>query len=223
MSEPRELRSIVVLEIAAVIAIAVLMFVRFGPLTNRAKPPAPAVVEPSTSVRAIPQPAKISSASSGAPAVTASPTPPSGAGSSATKPGATPNPVAAKSTAPPPTTSASTAAPAPQTANPVVRVPTLPKPAPKAIAKPPAPRTTFGIAVATYLSEERAAAEREKLAASSGLSARVLTVTEDGSEVYRVVLGSFADRSAAERGASDLIRKGLVDEARVISLGSSKP
>jgi cell division protein FtsN len=72
--------------------------------------------------------------------------------------------------------------------------------------------------VATFLTQERAATERDKLAASTGLPARVTEVREAGDVSYRVILGAFPDRAAAERAASDLIEKGLIDVARVTSL-----
>ncbi len=65
----------------------------------------------------------------------------------------------------------------------------------------------------------RADEERLRLAAASGLPARVIAVKDGTGEAFRVVLGAWDDRGAAERGASDLIRRGLVDEARVVSIG----
>uniref|UniRef100_A0A832I3G2 SPOR domain-containing protein n=1 Tax=Eiseniibacteriota bacterium TaxID=2212470 RepID=A0A832I3G2_UNCEI len=86
-----------------------------------------------------------------------------------------------------------------------------------AATTPAAPARLWGIAVATFLAEERAGVERDKLAASTGLPARVAPVTEAGDVSYRVILGAFPDRAAADRAASDLIEKGLIDEARVLS------
>ena len=45
-----------------------------------------------------------------------------------------------------------------------------------------------------------------------------------GASVYRIVLGGFDSKSAAENAASDLIKKGQIEEARVVPLGkSAKP
>jgi cell division septation protein DedD len=79
----------------------------------------------------------------------------------------------------------------------------------------------FGIAVGTYLEEDRAKEEGVKLTASTKLPARVETVTENESTMYRLVLGSFESRKQAEKTASTLIERGLVDEARVVPLGSA--
>jgi cell division protein FtsN len=77
----------------------------------------------------------------------------------------------------------------------------------------------YGVVVRTYLARERAEQERTRLAGASGLPSRVLAVSEGGTEVYRVVLGLWESRPAAERAASDLIGSGLVNEARVVSMG----
>jgi cell division protein FtsN len=49
----------------------------------------------------------------------------------------------------------------------------------------------------------------------------VITVTEGENTEYRLVLGSFDSRKSAERAASTLIERGLVDEARVVPLSST--
>jgi cell division protein FtsN len=99
-----------------------------------------------------------------------------------------------------------------------------PKPSAPATAARTSPATNrFGIAVGTYLNEDRANSERTSLGESTQLPTRVLTATEDGGEVYRVVMGSFESRVEAERAASDLIRRGLVNEARVVPLARATP
>jgi cell division septation protein DedD len=85
-----------------------------------------------------------------------------------------------------------------------------------------APQGVFGVAVGTYLDEDRANQEMTKLIASTKLPAQVLTVTEDGTSLYRLVMGSFESRQKAERSASSLIERGLVDEARVVPLSAAK-
>jgi len=76
------------------------------------------------------------------------------------------------------------------------------------------------------MDEDRANAERTKLVASTSLPARVVPVTENDVTMYRIVMGSFESKQKAERTASSLIERGLVDEARVVPLNAataSKP
>jgi hypothetical protein len=56
-----------------------------------------------------------------------------------------------------------------------------------------------------------------RLAGGDGLSGRVAEVRQDGVTMYAVVIGAFGSRDAAERRAVDLVKGGLVDEARIIS------
>ena len=80
---------------------------------------------------------------------------------------------------------------------------------------------TFGIAVGDYVNEARANAERLRMGDATKLASRVVTVAEDTVSTYRVVVGSFSDRIAAERAASDLVQRGVVNEARVVSLAQT--
>jgi SPOR domain len=89
---------------------------------------------------------------------------------------------------------------------------------PAVVAGPPAP-PTFGIVVGTFLNQERANEESASLSSKSSLPAHVQSVTEDGTGVFRVVLGRFDDRAKAEQVASDLVGRGLINEARVTTLG----
>ncbi len=82
---------------------------------------------------------------------------------------------------------------------------------------------SFGIMVGTYLDEGRANAERTRLGESSKLPARVETVAEDTVTMFRVVMGSFSDRTSAERAASELVQSGVVTEARVVTLAQAAP
>ena len=77
---------------------------------------------------------------------------------------------------------------------------------------------SFGIVVGTFLNERRAQAERTRLSESTEFTTRVIPVAEDTVSMYRVVVGSFADRMSAERAASDLVQKGVVSDARVVSV-----
>jgi type II secretory pathway predicted ATPase ExeA/cell division protein FtsN len=110
-------------------------------------------------------------------------------------------------------TSPMAGAPAPSPATPPMSAPVA---TPAALAERP---MRYGVVVRTYLARERAEEERTRLAGASGLPSRVLAVSEGGTEVYRVVLGLWESRPAAERAASDLIGSGLVNEARVVSMG----
>jgi cell division protein FtsN len=76
----------------------------------------------------------------------------------------------------------------------------------------------YGLAVATYLFEDRAASEKDRLASATGLSARVVTRTEGGATVYRLILGSFDSRSAAQRKAEELTGQNVVSQASVVPL-----
>jgi len=76
----------------------------------------------------------------------------------------------------------------------------------------------LGLEVASYLLSDRAKEERDRLAAATGLPSRVVNAWEDGTAVYRIVLGPFRDRRSAERAADDLLGRGVVGQARVIPL-----
>lgn len=89
-----------------------------------------------------------------------------------------------------------------------------------AAATPPAPPKVahFGIAVATYINEEKARTELARLGAATSLEGSVVTVKEDGGDAFRVVLGDFPSRAAAEKKADELASGATVREARVIAL-----
>ncbi|MBI5709000.1 MAG: AAA family ATPase [Candidatus Eisenbacteria bacterium] len=93
--------------------------------------------------------------------------------------------------------------------------------APKPVAAVPV--RLFALSVGTYLDERRAEAERVRLAGVTQLPGRLLTVHQDSVAMYAVVMGAFPSRDAAERTASDLIGRGLVDEARVVPRRRQKP
>ena len=87
---------------------------------------------------------------------------------------------------------------------------------PGATTPTPAETRRYGLIVGEYLDEERANSEKDRMAASTGLTGRVVPIDNGGS--FRVILGSFEGRAAAEKAASDLSGKGLVNEARVTAL-----
>ena len=82
-------------------------------------------------------------------------------------------------------------------------------------AKPAVAKARYGISVGSFLAEDRAKSESDRLAAATGLPGRVVAGS-DGD--FHVVLGGFPDRAAAEKAAGNLIGGGKVEEARVVPL-----
>jgi hypothetical protein len=231
--------------VIAVVAIAAILLIRFGLLTLVPEDSAPAAASAPQATQATPSstaPATRSTRSAPMPADggsrNAEPAPSkSGNGSEA----AAADPAQAGSTSPPandvksPTTAPVTKAPlstatAPssepssRSASGRVATATPSRAASTGSAKKPAiVPSLFGIAVGTFLHEQRAAAQRTSVTESTGLPSQVITVIEDTVSMYRVVVGSFEDRVSAERTASDLVRRRLVNEARVIQLARATP
>lgn len=83
-----------------------------------------------------------------------------------------------------------------------------------------APAARYGLEVATFLFEDQAQAERERLTAA-GHPALLMTETENGSMSYRVVLGSFVSQAAAERTANELLAAGIIQQSRIVRLDSA--
>jgi len=83
-------------------------------------------------------------------------------------------------------------------------------------ARRAAPMSRYGLEVASFIFEERARQERDRLA-TAGLQARVVTTLEFGSRVYRVVIGGYPHPAAAERAADSLLSNGVVLQARVVT------
>ena len=115
----------------------------------------------------------------------------------------TPAPKAPTPTASAPKPSAGASAAAPKTAAPAAPV-----------AAKPAEKGPFGLDVGTFLDEDRAKTELEKLSAATGLKGTVIA----RDDVFHVVLGSFPTRSAADKRAEALVAKSLVSQAESISL-----
>jgi cell division protein FtsN len=93
--------------------------------------------------------------------------------------------------------------------------------APTEPARPASVHSRFALEVASFIFEERARQERDRLAAA-GLHARVVTTLEFGSRVYRVVIGGYPQPAAAERAADSLLSNGVVLQARVITTGGAR-
>ena len=92
-------------------------------------------------------------------------------------------------------------------------------------AAAPAPADTVkktpvwrGLEVASYLSADRASEEQQRLSSLTGLSGQIIRSEEDGTEVYRVVLGCYRSRSRAEKAANWLLNEGYVTQARTIRI-----
>jgi hypothetical protein len=80
-------------------------------------------------------------------------------------------------------------------------------------AEPAVPKNLYGVAVATFIVDEKANTEKARLAGVTGLPARVVA-SKTGD--FTVVVGAFTSKSNAETAAGDLIDKGQVEEARVV-------
>lgn len=121
----------------------------------------------------------------------------------------------AASPAKPPAPVASTTKPAPKpTTGASAAAPKTPAPVEPVAAKP-AEKGPFGLDVGTFLDEDRAKNELEKLSTATGLKGSVITKDD----VFHVVLGSFPSRAAADKRAEALVAKSLVSQAESISLG----
>jgi cytoskeletal protein RodZ len=193
--------------VIAVVAVSVLLVVRFDVHL-------PWTATPATNVAATPSPAPKAAEPSPQPAATQ------------------PAPVES-------TTARATASPKPEpfaeTTTPATKKPAAAKPAHKSapaggaaagVAASPKPTAStaskrYGVVVGTYLDQERATSEAARIGAAAKLPFRTMTVQEDGAAVYRVVLGRFDTNTAAEHAATDLIVKGLSNEARVVSFNAS--
>jgi cell division septation protein DedD len=116
-----------------------------------------------------------------------------------------------------------------------IRIAAMPKPSPKpspaassgsktpsgsgaatATTAPPAETKKYGLIVGEFIDETRANEVKDQLTGSTSLPGRVISV--DNGNAFRVILGSFEGRAAAEKAAGDLSSKGLVSEARVTAL-----
>jgi len=78
--------------------------------------------------------------------------------------------------------------------------------------------THFGLGVAAYLDADRAREEKERLARDTGLPGMVLPYRDEGTTMYRVVLGRWSKTADAEKAANSLMEQGLINEARVVTV-----
>lgn len=105
-------------------------------------------------------------------------------------------------------------------------VPAAPKPAtpapmaPSTAAKPAAVDSTlYGVGVGSYLDRDRADSERAKLQDDTGLPGRIVPYKDSGTTMYRVVMGNWSNRTAAENAATSLMSRPGVKEGRVVVVG----
>jgi hypothetical protein len=85
-------------------------------------------------------------------------------------------------------------------------------------ARTPHVAGTFGIAVGTYMAEQRAIEERDRLQAATHLDGIVTPSAEGGTTLYRVILGRYSTRHQAELAAVTLMSNGLVRESLIVPL-----
>ena len=76
----------------------------------------------------------------------------------------------------------------------------------------------YGIAVGSFLFEDRANEEKSRLAAATSLDARVVPKTEGGTTTYQVVLGLFDSRGAASTKGNELLSAGTVTESTIVPI-----
>lgn len=80
------------------------------------------------------------------------------------------------------------------------------------------PPTRYALVVATYLDEDRAREEVDRLATLTALPARARVARDETGTSYRILLGRFESRSDAESAAEDLLGRGIVGEAQITRL-----
>jgi hypothetical protein len=76
----------------------------------------------------------------------------------------------------------------------------------------------FGVGVAEFLDADRASTEKDRLSHDTALPAVVLPFNDEGTTMYRVVLGRWSTQADAESAASALMERGLISEANVVRI-----
>jgi hypothetical protein len=205
------LKVLITVAVVAVVGIGALLLFRFGPFAKHPKPlPPPSAELMTDTLPAIPYDS--TSALAGVDSLATD-------SSLAAVPSATadepPAAVQMKAPAPPVAQKPTALAPKPVTTEPLKTVPAARPVTPAAAA--PATTQEFGIVVGTYLDRARAQSEVVRIGGASGLTGRLAEVQSGGATMYAVIIGAFPDRATAERRASELVSRGTVDEARIIS------
>jgi hypothetical protein len=88
--------------------------------------------------------------------------------------------------------------------------------APDTVAMTASSRLTLD--VGTYLSSDRAASERDRLRAKTGLGAWVVRQSEGGNETFHVLLGIYRTNARASAAADLLLVEGKVSQVKVVRL-----
>jgi hypothetical protein len=76
----------------------------------------------------------------------------------------------------------------------------------------------FGVGVAEFLDAERASTEKDRLSHDTTLPGVVMPFNDEGTTMYRVVLGRWSTQADAESAASALMERGLINEANVVRI-----
>lgn len=101
-------------------------------------------------------------------------------------------------------------------------VPSRPTPNPPAEPAPAASvserATHFGVGVASFLDADRARGEKDRLSRDTTLPGMVMPFRDAGTTMYRVVLGRWGTAADAEKAANALMERGLINEARVVTI-----
>ena len=94
-------------------------------------------------------------------------------------------------------------------------------PAPKPPATKATSGTIYGIAIGNFLDEDRANQESARLSGLTSLPGHIVSYTDSGTPMFRVILGNFSDEAAAERAADRVLTRPGVREAHVVVLAKT--
>ncbi len=111
--------------------------------------------------------------------------------------------------------------PTPDTFKPDAATPTPAAPTSNAVPAPVAADADaghYGVGVAAYLDADRARVEKDRLARDTTLPALVMPFKDNGTTMYRVVVGRWATSGDAEKAANALMERGMINEARVVQI-----
>lgn len=95
------------------------------------------------------------------------------------------------------------------------------KPATTPVPAKPAELRVYGIAVGAFLDQDRADTERARLSDATEEMGRVVAYKDGSTTMYRIVIGNYTDEASAEAAATDLMRRNLIKEGRVLLLSKS--
>ena len=87
----------------------------------------------------------------------------------------------------------------------------------------PAEMRVYGIAVGAYLDRDRANTESARLSDATNETGRVVAYMDGSTTMYRIVIGNYTDQASAEASATELIRRNVIKEGRVLLLSRTTP